>query len=107
VNVSQILHQQKISRILLFIIKILHNEQCCNSNAYHHHIQHQKQVSSVYLQTGYVITYADCPILWVSRLQTEMALSTTEAEYIALLQAMQDLILFMTLVEDVLAIYSR
>ena len=33
-----------------------------------------------------------------------MALSTTEAEYIVLLQAMQDLIPFMTLVEDVLAI---
>ena len=43
-------------------------------------------------------------ILWVSRLQTEIALSTTEAEYIVLLQAMQDLIPFMTLVEDVLAI---
>ena len=60
--------------------------------------------SSVYLQTGYIITYADCPILWVSRLQTEIALSTMEAEYIALSQAMWDLIPFMTLVEDVLVI---
>jgi len=30
--------------------------------------------SSVYLQTGYIITYDDCLVLWVSRLQTEIAL---------------------------------
>ena len=29
-NVSRILHQRKISRISLFVVKILHNEQCCN-----------------------------------------------------------------------------
>ena len=28
--------------------------------------------------------YAGCPIHWVSKLQTEIALSTAEAEYIAL-----------------------
>ena len=57
--------------------------------------------SSVYSRTGYVILYANCPIIWVSKLQTEVALSTTEAEYIALSQAMRDLIPFMTLVEHV------
>ena len=57
--------------------------------------------SSVYSRTGYVIMYASCPILWVSKLQTEIALSTTEAEYIALSQAMRDLIPFMPLVENV------
>jgi hypothetical protein len=30
-------------------------------------------------RTGYVINFADCPVLWKSRLQTEMALSTMEA----------------------------
>ena len=58
-------------------------------------------LSSVYYWTGYIFMYADCPILWVSRLQTEVALSTTAAEYTALLQAMHDLIPFMNLVEDV------
>ena len=58
-------------------------------------------LSSVYSCTGYVIMYTGCPILWVSRLQTEVALSTTEAEYITLSQAMHDLIPFMNLVEDV------
>ncbi len=34
--------------------------------------------------TGCIITFADCPILWQSKLQTEMTLSTMEAEIIAL-----------------------
>ncbi len=38
---------------------------------------------------GYVITYAGCPMHWSSKMQTEIALSTTEAEYIALSQAMR------------------
>jgi hypothetical protein len=48
--------------------------------------------SSVKSRTGYVITFASCPVLWSSKLQTEVALSTTEAEYIALSQSARDLI---------------
>ena len=36
--------------------------------------------------TGYVLTLGTCPLIWVSKLQTEVALSMTEAEYIALSQ---------------------
>jgi hypothetical protein len=43
-------------------------------------------------RTGYVMTLGGCPIQWNSKLQTEIALSTTEAEYIALSQAMRELI---------------
>ena len=39
--------------------------------------------SSVISRTGYMILYAGCPIIWCSKLQTEIALSTTESEYIA------------------------
>jgi hypothetical protein len=42
--------------------------------------------------TGYIITFASCTIVWSSKLQTEVALSTAEAEYIAMSQATQDLI---------------
>ena len=59
-----------------------------------------EDASSVYSRTGYVIMFANCPIMWVSKLQTEVALSTTEAEYIALSQAMRDVIPFMHLVEE-------
>ena len=40
---------------------------------------------------------ADCPLFWSSKLQTQIALSTTEAEYIALSQALRDLIPIMNL----------
>eukprot|EP00957_Ditylum_brightwellii_P025631 1937803-Ditylum_brightwellii.AAC.1 len=29
---------------------------------------------------GYVIKYANCPIAWMSKLQSEIAMSTTESE---------------------------
>ena len=35
-------------------------------------------------RTGYVITFAGCPVVWQSKLQTETALSTMEAEIVAL-----------------------
>ena len=35
---------------------------------------------NVMSRTGYVITYANCPIFWKSSLQTEIALSTAQAE---------------------------
>ncbi len=49
-----------------------------------------ENADNVLSRTGYVIMYANCPILWVSRLQiqTEIALSTAKAEYIALSQAL-------------------
>ena len=43
-------------------------------------------------RTGFVFMMGTCPILWVSKLQTEITLSTTEAEYVALSQAMRQLL---------------
>ena len=51
--------------------------------------------------TGHVIIYVGCPVLWCSKLQTEISLSTTEVEYIALIQAMHDEIPFMALIKEV------
>ena len=47
---------------------------------------------SVKSRSGCVIKYANCPILWFSRMQTEIALSTTEAEYIALSTAAREVL---------------
>ena len=58
-----------------------------------------ENADNVLSRTGYVIMYADCPILWVSRLQTEIALSTAEAEYIALSQSLRDVIPLITLLK--------
>ena len=35
-------------------------------------------------RTGYVVTFSYCPLLWVSTLQTEIALSTLNSEYVSL-----------------------
>ena len=43
-------------------------------------------------RTGYVLLLGGCPLTWASRLQTEIALSIVEAEYIALSTAMRDLL---------------
>ena len=48
--------------------------------------------SSVRSRTGFVITLGSVPVLWRSKVQTEIALSTMEAEYIALSTAMRSLI---------------
>jgi hypothetical protein len=43
-------------------------------------------------RTGYVIWFAGCPLIWGWRLQTEIALSSTESEYISLSQSLRDVI---------------
>jgi hypothetical protein len=42
-------------------------------------------------RTGYIILAFNCPVLWRSKLQTEIALSTMEAEYVSLSTACKDL----------------
>lgn len=51
-------------------------------------------------RSGYLIKYADCPIVWASKLQTEIALSSTESEYIALSQGLREIIPMMRLIEE-------
>ncbi len=55
--------------------------------------------------TGFVITYANCPIYWASHLQTEIALSTAEAEYIAMSSALYKVIPLMTLMKELRTIF--
>jgi hypothetical protein len=43
-------------------------------------------------RTGYIILLADGPLMWVSRLQTTIALSTQHREYVALSTACRELI---------------
>ena len=50
--------------------------------------------------------YAVFPVLWCSKYQTEIALSTTEAEYIELSQAMREVRLFMALTKELYLIFD-
>ena len=43
-------------------------------------------------RNGFVETFANCPLLWVSKLQTEIALSTQHDEYVALSHSVRALL---------------
>ena len=51
-------------------------------------------------RSGYLITYLGCPIMWKSQLQTQIALSSCESEYISLSQATRKVIPVMELVQE-------
>ena len=40
----------------------------------------------------YVVNFSNCPILWLSKLQIEISLSSLHAEYVALSQSLRDLL---------------
>jgi hypothetical protein len=51
-------------------------------------------------RTGYIILFAGYPIIWSSRIQTEIALSVTEAEYIALSSAAREILPLISLAKE-------
>jgi hypothetical protein len=51
-------------------------------------------------RTGYVIMYASCPIIWASKLQSEIALSTTESDYLAISAATREVLPLMDLTSE-------
>jgi hypothetical protein len=51
-------------------------------------------------QSGWIIFYTRCPVSRASKLQSQVALSTTKAEYIAMLQALRDVIHIMGLLQE-------
>jgi hypothetical protein len=56
--------------------------------------------SSLKSRSGWVVFYAGCPIIWASRLHIQVALSTTEAEYIAMSQSLRDVLPIMFLIQE-------
>ena len=63
-------------------------------------------VENFMLSTGYVIKYTGCPVLWCSKLQTEIYLSKTAVEYITLIQAMCNIIPFTAMMKEVSFIFD-
>ena len=64
------------------------------------HKKYAGEADSVRSRHGYIITYAGCPIVSKSQLQTEIALSTTEAEYTGLSYALREAIPLMELLKE-------
>ena len=49
---------------------------------------------------GYIVSYEGCPLLWKSQLQGEIALSSTESEYIGISYALREVIPVMELLKE-------
>jgi hypothetical protein len=49
-------------------------------------------LSTAKSRSGWIIFYARCSVSWASKLQSQVALSTTKAEYIAMSQSLHDTI---------------
>ena len=62
---------------------------------------------NIMLHKGDEITYAICTLLWCSKSQKEIALSTTKLECTALRQAMRKGITFMSLMKEVSFIFYK
>jgi len=65
------------------------------------HAEDDQDPISVKSRTGFAITLGACPVTWVSKLQILIALSTLEAEYIALSTAMRDVLPMQDMLKDV------
>ena len=59
------------------------------------------RIQYVSRHAGYIITFVNCPLLFVLKLQTEVALSTLHAEYVALSQSLCDLLSLKSLITEV------
>ncbi len=64
-------------------------------------VRQKENADNVLSQTCFVICYADCPITWCSKLQTEIALSTAEAKYIAMSHALHETIPIQNFIKEI------
>jgi len=60
-------------------------------------------VDNVRSRSGYIIDYAGVPLIWHSKLQGEIALSTTEAEFYALSTSLRECIPLIALMKEFVA----
>jgi hypothetical protein len=66
-----------------------------------YNVENHQDPVCVKSRTGFCLTLGDCLLLWVSKLQSEIALSMTKAEYIALYQAIRELLPMRDLFQEV------
>ena len=53
-------------------------------------------------RTVFVVTFSNCPMLWVSKLQTKIALSTLHSKYVALYHSVRALFPLKSLIKEVI-----
>ena len=64
-------------------------------------VEDKNSIDSVRSRTGFTIMIGHAPVIWQSKLQNEVSLSTFESEYIALSTAMRDLLPFIDLLREI------
>jgi len=67
----------------------------------HWHKEFSHLQDSVLSRTGYVITFCGCSISWASKFQSEIALSTTKSEYIALSSTTREILPLQRVLQDI------
>jgi hypothetical protein len=65
-----------------------------------------ENADNVLSRTGFVICYAKCSLVWCSKLQMGITLSTTGTEYIAMSHALHETILVQNLVKEINCIFD-
>ena len=53
-------------------------------------------------RNGFVVTFKNCPLLWVSKIQTEIALYTLHSEYVVLSHSIRALLPLTILIKEVI-----
>ena len=53
-------------------------------------------------KTGFVGNFSNCPLLWVSKIQTEISLSTLNSEYVALSHYIRALLTLKILIKEII-----
>ena len=65
---------------------------------------HENSQDPIYARsrTGFVVTFSNCSLLWVSKLQIEIALSTLHSEYVSLSHSVRALLPLEILIKEVI-----
>ena len=66
-----------------------------------HGYEDEQDPTSVKSRTGFVLTLCGCPILWSCKLQDQICLSSTAAEYVAFSMAMRELLPMRALLQEI------
>jgi hypothetical protein len=68
-----------------------------------HRREPDEESNAVRSRTGFIILLSGCPLVWKSQLQTEISLSTLEAEYSALSTSLKTLLPLKRILEEVVS----
>jgi hypothetical protein len=69
-------------------------------------VANSENADCVQSRTCFVICTANCLVIWCSKLQTEIALSTAEAKYIAMSHALRETIPIQNLIKEINCIFN-